>query len=464
MRPMESRLLDALENRASQVTEDTLVRHHADPTRTVVPIAPRRDQRRKGALVLVAAAVALILAGFSWVVIINRQGIPANPVPTATLGVPSQSLAIPSTSATPSAVQNDPAVPDTSHVAGTYPRTAIPWAAVGSRWTVATHHSAEPASLRSLVLVSPWGAGYTIGSYEPGETPDRVPSLDVMDVSGDGRRVLLGASNKIMLIDVPSGAILQITMFPMKDGYLVNGQFVGEDRLDGSAFVLLTSTPDGSVHRLSWYNASSGPAVRSVVTDVGSVWSSPTGRYLVGNRATGSDTIVVLDSSNGRSLMTVPTPAGEWLCYTRTTSWWSDDEFMYGCATKGATDQNAWRYSIGTETATRVGWSNTSNYESAFPTSVGVIVPLRGGCQAQPLGLLGSDGTTDTPLPHQPQHGGLGRLLDVVGDTAYLLYFGDCSESAAPAALVAFDVVAHTTITLVSSSSDGRVDSAWVMP
>lgn len=299
--------------------------------------------------------------------------------------------------------------------------------------------------------MSQWGANYSVGTYE---------ALALMDVSSNRRRVLLGSNTKLLVIDVASGAVVQTQTFSTSGPSLITGRFV---QPDGEAFVLLTFT-SGPTYRLSWYSGSSPSAVRSFVTDVKNLQLSRDGRYLVGDMYQAKDSIVVLDSTTGAKLSTVPTPAGEENCGP--SNWWSNDEFVFTCPTvSNYEEQNVWRYSISTKATTRVSRSTTGNYNRPYPTSLGTIVAHGTACSAQ-LGILSSDGTMDTPLAEQPQPEGSGSLFDVVGTTAYFVYESFCG-SAGPTnrrSFVAYDMVAHTTVTLVASDVEGSgVESAIVL-
>lgn len=413
MRATEARLREALEDRASQVTDDTLVRNHADPTRTVVPLDARRDNRRNRVLVLAAAAVAFILAGFSWLVIVNRQSVPAKPLPTVMSGVPS-----------PSRTATAPPVPDTSHVAGDYAREAIPWSVVGAGWSVALRVD-ESAPTNTLLLVSPWGARYTVGGYK---------AIGLMDVSRDGTHALLGAAAETaaVIVDMTTGAAKQVS-FAAPSGW--TGALV---QPDGSGLFILT---EGSPAALSRYDSNSPTPVWSAGADIATVQTSPDGRYAVGSQP--DTTIAILDAVTGVVVAELPAPAGTSSCTPY--NWWSDDEIVISCASSD-TIADVWRYSLSARTMTRISRGSVF-YIAAYPTSLGVVVQHSGGCDTAPIGVLSSDGTSDTPIA------ATGRsdersLIAVVGTTAYLVYTG-CNANKGHTVYVTFDLVTHATVTLM---------------
>jgi hypothetical protein len=441
MKPVEARLREALEDRASQVTEDTLVRHHADPTRVVVPLAARRDNRRNRLLVLAAAAVAFILAGVSWIVIANRQGVPANPPVTVTSAAPAPSSAE-STDATstpePSASATPTATP-TSHVPGDYPRSAIPWSEVGSGWSYVGVVGGQNATSSAVALVSPWGARYSVGTYE----------ASLVDASSDGRTVLLGAFNAVWVIDVTTGTKHTISAPNGGSG------IAALTRPSGQA-VLMVDLGAGTPNRLRKINAQTASTQFSVNTDVERVQSSPDGKYIVGHRSSNpTGSVLILGNATGTVLATVPTPTGTTFCSPQ--NWWSNDELVVSCFV-GTNADDLWRYSLTTHAMTRVtrGTKAKFGYVLAYPSSAGTVVQQGGSCGPGPIGILSSDGTTDTALKNIPNAGGTAAaLVGVVGTTAFLV-FGGCGDATTPArSYVAYDLVSGTPVTLVPGTSGG---------
>lgn len=386
-----------------------------------------RPAARRNLLVLCAAALALVLVGVSWLVVVNRVVGLANPFRRVALGTPTPSLT-PATSA-----------PDTSQVAGDHPGEPIPWQVVEAGWSVTL--SVDPASAGSknaLLLVSPWGARYTVGAYT---------ASALMDVSRDGSRALLASPSGPLVVDMTTG----------------NAQVVGDSRSypwsatlvepDGSGLFLL-KFDQGSPNLLERWGAASTTPTLSVGTDVVSVEMSPDGRYTVGFRNAESDSVVVLDDKSGEVVATVPTPDGAAACTP--ANWWSDDQLVVTCQV-GSSVFDVWGYSLSARTMTRIS-RGSSSYTVAYASSVGVIVQHAVGCDSPPLGILSQDGTGDTPLP-TPGLNDAGSLVAVVGNTAYLNYAG-CHDNTGHNSYVAYDLETHTSVTLLDATS--QAIQGWI--
>jgi len=372
MRPVEARLRELFEDRASEVTDDTLVRRHPDPTHTVVPLAARRDNRRNRLLVLAAAAVAFVLAGVSWIVIANRQGIPANPPVTVTSAAPAPSsqgspeattTPEPSVSATPT-----PTATPTSHIPGDYPRTAIPWSEVGAGWSYVNFIGGQGSTSSALALVSPWGARYSVGrTRRAWSTPPVTDGRSCWARSrGVGHRRDDGNQAHDQCPERGSG-LAALT------------------RPSGQA-VLLVDPGAGTPNRLRKINAQTASTQFSMNTDAESVQSSPDGKYIVAHRSSSpTGSVLILGNATGTVLATVPTPAGTSFCSPQ--DWWSNDELVVACFV-GTGPDDLWRYSLTTHAMTRVtrGTKAQNGYVLAYPSSAGTVVQQGASCGSGPIG------------------------------------------------------------------------------
>ena len=448
MRHIEARLREALEQRASEITHSE--RHAPDPSHVVTPSAARRDSRRPRLFVLVAAAVALVLAVASWIVIAGRQGVPASPPQTVTSGAPTPSSADSTdTPATPEpSVSATPTATPTSHVPGDYPRSAIPWSEVGPGWSFVGVVKSRDATSWTLDVVSPWGARYSAGTYEG----------SMIDVSGDGRRVLLlGDHYAVWVVDVATGT--KHTIRGPDGGTSVWGAFT---RPSGQA-VLLLETNVGTPNLLRKIDVQTASTELSMSTDLSSAQSSRDGRYIVGRSQNPTTSVLILGNATGALVATVPTPVGATYCYPE--NWWSDDELVIRCDV-GDYRSDLWRYSLSTHAMTRITRTTTAQfgYANAYPSSAGTVVQQTGSCGPGPIGILSRDGTTDTALKNLPIEGQPSTLITVVGTTAFLAV-GSCGDPTDPPRLfVAYDLVTGTPVTLVpGTSSEGAVGATIVL-
>ncbi len=173
------RLAEALHRRADAVSAADLRGTWGD----VLAEDARRSARARRswrAAVAVVAAVAAVgsvatLAG-------GRDTGPApTPVPTAS----------PSPTAATEPLSSPALAP------GEQPRSAIPWSDVGPGWAVVATSAPPSAVTTTLLLVSPAGVRYPLGT-----APD---SIVVQDVSPDGRRVLVAVGAQAAEWDLEAG-------------------------------------------------------------------------------------------------------------------------------------------------------------------------------------------------------------------------------------------------------------------
>ena len=318
---------------------------------------------------------------------------------------------------------------------------------MGASWSYVNFIGAQNSTSSALALVSPWGARYSVGTYE----------ASLIDASSDGRTVLLGAFNAYWVVDVTTGTT---HTFSAPNG---GTGMAALTRPSGQA-VLLVDLGAGTPNLLRKVTAQTGTVQLSVNTDVESVRTSPDGKFLVGHRSnspTGS--ILILGNATGAVLATVPTPTGASYCSPH--NWWSTDELVVSCLV-GNTQEDVWRYSLTTHAMTRITRAATAQfgYGAAYPSRVGTVVQQDAGCGAGPIGILSSDGTTDTALKNIPSElGSAPGLVGVVGTTAFLV-FGSCGDATTTArSYVAYDLVSGTPVTLVPGTSTGGVGFAQVL-
>jgi hypothetical protein len=299
-----------------------------------------------------------------------------------------------------------------------------------------------------LYLVSRWGARYSVGSYD----------ARMLDASGDGRTILLGTDNAVWIVDVATGTKHTISA--------PNWESRGSASLtrpSGQA-VLFVELGAGAPNRLLRISAQTGATQLSIDTDLVNAESSPDGRYIVGMSAPNfGGSIEILGNATGTLVATVPRPTGTLGCFRE--NWWSADELVVECAVSD-TRLDVWRYSLATGAMTRISRSTKApwGYGLAYPSTVGTVVQQAGSCGPGPIGILSSDGTTDTALKNFPNDGGETSLIAVVGATAFL-GVGSCGDPGdPPRTLLAYDLVSSTPVTLVAgTSSEGGARAVLVL-
>jgi hypothetical protein len=103
--------------------------------------------------------------------------------------------AVPTTSGTPTFATD--ALSSPALAPGEQPRSAIPWPQVGPGWAILATSAPPTAVTTTLLLVSPAGVRYPLGT-----APD---SIVVQDVSADGRRVLVAVGAQAAEWDLQAG-------------------------------------------------------------------------------------------------------------------------------------------------------------------------------------------------------------------------------------------------------------------
>lgn len=172
------RVAEALEREADAIGADDLRRRFGE---VLDEDAQRTSRQRRWWLVAVAAliVVAVVVAVVTGV----QHYTGPSPAPT------------PSPSATPT--QPDSPLSSPALAPGEQTRGAIPWPDVGAGWTVIATAAPPTAVTMTLLLVSPTGTRYAIGSASDG--------IVVQDVSADGRHVLVAVGARAEDWDVEGG-------------------------------------------------------------------------------------------------------------------------------------------------------------------------------------------------------------------------------------------------------------------
>ena len=160
------RLAEALERRADAIGADDLRHRLAE----VLDEDTRRTARQRRWWLLAVAVLVVVALAVAVAVGVERYGAPvAAPAPT-----PSPS---PSTSVRPTPLSSPALAP------GERPRGSVPWSDVGAGWTLVTTATPPTAVTTTVLLVSPDGTRYPMGS-----SPD---GIVIQDVSADGRHAMV---------------------------------------------------------------------------------------------------------------------------------------------------------------------------------------------------------------------------------------------------------------------------------
>jgi hypothetical protein len=229
----------------------------------------------------------------------------------------------------------------------------------------------------------------------------------------------------------------------------------------GNELVLLSTGQGQNGTNLLELYGDKPSALWSTSTTVDFLKVSPDGRFIVGDRSTTKEGVLVLDATTGTILTTVPTPVGASTCDP--LNWWNDGEVVISCLLGSRTE--LWRYALDTGSMSRI--SRGLSVLGAYSTSRGVVVPrLLPTCDPQPVGVLNSDGTAVTPLAKVPEPL-LGASLEaVVGTTAYLqsMNCGTAVSLELGSSLATYDLVSgRTTVIVAGVRNRGGIQSMLVL-
>ncbi|HEY8306833.1 MAG TPA: hypothetical protein VIG79_09135 [Lapillicoccus sp.] len=172
------RLAEALERRADAIGADDL-RHRFGE---VLDADTRRTARHRRWWLLAVGALVVVALGVAVAVGVQRYSGPA-PAPTP--------------SPTPSATSSPTALSSPALAPGERTRGSIPWSEVGAGWAVVATATPPTAVTTTLLLVSPDGTRYPLGS-----APD---SIVIEDVSADRRHVTVAVGSVAQEWDLQAG-------------------------------------------------------------------------------------------------------------------------------------------------------------------------------------------------------------------------------------------------------------------
>ncbi len=399
------RLAEALERRADVIGTDEL-RHRFGEV--VLGETHRAARHRRwwlvvvGALVVVAVGVAV---GIAVTVGVQRYGSPTLTPPPS----PAVTTSVATTLLTSSAL-----------APGERPRRDIPWGQVGAGWVFIATAAPPTAVTTTLLLVSPDGTRYALGS-----APD---SIVIQDASADRRHLLVAVGSTAEEWDLPAGTAHEVvTPYGWKSmlyagpdpsyGYLVMWTDAG------SSVGLERWTADGTLrteYDTSLASTSGGPRHPGVLVSAdgaSALLSSRDGPLQVLDLAT--------DTVAGPGPFTQPPtcePLGRW----------THTEAVVGCGS--SVQVNAYDNLVGRPLLiTPVGAAPT-RAATVWPTSGSPVVQLDNLCSGS-VATLSADGHV-TPITLPRTAAGLVPNT-AVGST---LYLGGTRCAADGDRLVAYDL------------------------
>ena len=215
------RIAEALERRADAIGAEDLRWRFAE---VIDEDARRTAQQRRGWLL--AVAVLIVVA----VVLAVQAGVQryTGPTPSAT---PSPS---PSDARVTSPLSSPALAP------GEHPRADIPWADVGPGWVVIATATPATAVTTTLLLVSPQGTRYGLGSAPEG--------MVIQDVSADARHVMVAVGSRAQEWDLPAGTAREVvTPYGWK-----TVRYAGPDPSYGYLALWTDSSSSVRVQRWTW--------------------------------------------------------------------------------------------------------------------------------------------------------------------------------------------------------------------
>ena len=429
MTDLEQRLHAAYAAKAATITEDRL---RPDGPFGTAPLAPVVPLRRRRTPFLAAAAVAALGAGIAAAVVFagGTPTPPAHPGPVST--------------AHRTAQPTGPATPTTDVL----PRSAVPWAQVGSGWTVVQR---DEANRTTVELVSPAGTAYRIAMLPPGDTATLW--------SPDHERLLIGDGTTVQELTMRTGAVHTIPLPP-------GAQPVSYTRPRGTALLVVYPDPGGGLRR---YDAATG-ALQQVYPRS----ASGAGKLRADTVLYDADGgMLALSATNGIAVLTngghlvraLPSP-GAVTCFP--VRWEGTSALTAFCG--GLATGNVWRLPLdgtapvqlthGPHGADIFGYSDIWSYDG------GRLGLAPNGCGPASLVRFDAAGIgteVDVPLPrgvrgpfeYVGHHDAVVRLL---GHSA-----GQCSPSGF--VLLSYDAAANTTTVLApAADSDGALQPAVLVP
>ena len=260
------------------------------------------------------------------------------------------------------------------------PAAEIPWSQVGRNWSVALWTGAASSTAEapvSLFVVNPVGGRYLVRTW-----PASPSWRQIVDWSGDGRRVLVGG-DQLEVVDVSTGESRALPGIP-------DGEGAGFTRPAGRN-VLVTLFRPGNGHEIDTLTRVdlAGAHPVALVPGIRAWVFAPDGRSLV---LDGQGALPVIDTA-GRSLGAIPTPSGR---SCRPIRWWADRRLLVACGTfelwllspSGGAPQQL------TVTPPLTASPMTFGNGDVYAVGHDLYVQAEGPCGGEYLARVNADGTT----------------------------------------------------------------------
>lgn len=295
---LRERVEEALHRRADSVTATDLRTTFAD---VLDEDARRTAAHRRRWLAVVAGLVVVALVA-AVTTLLGRRTPQATPAPPPS-----------ATTAPPEALSSPALAPDEK------PRSAIPWDQVGPGWTVLATGTPATAVTTTVLLVSPNGIRYPVGSAPA--------PIVVQDVSRDGRRVLLSVDSQPQEWDLADGTSRSL-------GVTYGWKTMRYAGTPASGYLVLWTDPSSTVRMDHW--GADGRLLASFPFALPPTAGSPGTPGLVIDRASNRAVVDTIDDNlkvvdlAADAVYSLPLPTDTTRCTPRSS--WSRGEVLLDCA------------------------------------------------------------------------------------------------------------------------------------
>ncbi len=412
------RLAEALERRADAIGADDL-RHRFGE---ILDADTRRTARHRRWWLLAVGALVVIALGVAVTLGVQRYTAPTLPAPT-----PSPA---PTSTPSPTALSSPALAP------GERTRDAIPWSEVGAGWAMVATATPPTAVTTTLLLVSPDGTRYALGS-----APD---TIVIQDVSADRRHVMVAVGATAQEWDLQAGTAREV---PTPYGWKTL-MYGGPDPSYG--YLVLWTDSTSSVRLERW--TSDGILRTEYDTSLASTSGGP--RH-PGVLVSGDGSTALLSSRDGPLLLldlSTDTVAGPG-AFTQPPSCeplarWSPTEAVVGCGS--SVQVNTYDDLVGRPLLVTPVGATPTRAAVVWATTGSPVVQMDNLCSGA-LATLSADGHV-TPITLPTAATGLVPNVAVGGT----LYLGGTRCASDGSRLVAYNLASGAVTELAGPGAGGR--------